>query len=195
MSTASSDILLSSNDGKEKSVLWLDTYYFSLMPHTILNMNLNVIWNSEKIRPKYVDMDFEFQFVRISEFEFRLTCIRTPLCSTPNEYTLQFHCSINLFDQDPVVLILHSNDLMVFQKLFLDASYRQNLKSSELNKAFELKVLVKMIEYDCARTRECLLQEEEFRKRKGMFFNFEPTLTNLCYILHIPRLENIFTGK
>ena len=198
MNRASSIIMQTLNAGKEKSVLWLDTYYFKLTQHYISNMNFNVIWTSEKIRPKHVDILLEFQFVRISELQFRFTCIRTPVSSSqpvPDGYKLQLHCSINVFDKDPKILEIKSGDVMIFQRFFLNASYLQKLPSSDFNKEFELKVVIKMIEYDCALTRTQFYQEDEFRKLREKYFNYESVLKDLSYILNMQRVRNVFTGK
>lgn len=200
MCAATSAVLLSPGVGKEKCLQWIGTFYFDIMPYSIANMTLDVIWKSESVRPTYVDILLQFQFVRVSEFDFNVTCFRyngTPDgCNTPTGYTLEFQSSINHFaDDNPRVCEMQSHEFVIIQPFRLRESYRQFFKPADLSKPFELKVLVKMIEYDCAQNEACLQQNDYLFKLQDRYFNFERVLQDLAYIMHTPRFENIFTGK
>lgn len=200
MSGATPNVLVSSDVGKEKCLQWLGTFYFDVMPYSIANMTLDVIWKSESIRPTYVDILLQFQFVRVSELNFNLTCLRyngtSDGCNTPTGYTLQFQCSINHFaDDDPRVCEMQSHEFVILQPFSLHQSYQQFFKPADLSKPFELKVLVKMTEYDCAQNEACFHQNDYLFKLQERYFNFTSVLKDLAYIMHIPRFENVFTGK
>lgn len=200
MCAAASAVSLSSDVGKEKCLQWVGTYYFDVMPYSIANMTPNVIWKSESIRPMYVDIILEFQFVRVSEFDFNVTYFRyngTPDgCNTPTGYTLQFQCSINHFSlDDPRPSEMKSHEFVTIQPFKLSRSYQQFFTPGDLEKPFEIKVLVKMTEYDCAQNEACLHHNDYLLKLQEKYFNYSSVLQDLAYIMHIPRFENIFTGK
>lgn len=200
MSGATLAVPISSDVGKEKCLQWLGTFYFDVMPYSIANMTPEVIWKSDTVRPAYVDILLQFQFVRVSEYDFNVTCLRyhsTPDgCSTPTGYTLQFQCSLNHFaDDDPRVCEMQSHEFVIIQPFSLNQSYQQFFSPADLAKPFELKVLVKMIEYDCAPNDACFQQNDYLLKLQEKYFNFTSVLQDLAYIMHIPRFEKIFTGK
>lgn len=174
------------------NILWAGTYY-NHVEYDQKNKNCDIIWESEANKLPYFDVFIRFQFQRLTRTSIRLTCVRTIAVNTSANvqpdygYTLEFHCSISIDDNDPSVLHMQSKESIAYATLQLKYDYDFI--------PFESKILVKVLEHNILESDAHFSQEKDFHEMKEQFFNSESKFKDMCYILNRTSMENIFTGK
>lgn len=172
------------------NILWAGTYY-DHVEYDHKNKNCDIIWESEANKLPYFDVFVRFQFQRLTHRSLRLTCVRTIAVNTSANgkpdygYTLEFHCSINIGDNDPSVFYMQSKENIAYATLHLKYDYDF--------KPFESKILVKVLEHNILELEAHFIQEKKFHEMKENFSESE--LNYLCYLLNRTSMENMFTGK
>lgn len=184
-----------SNDSslpKFTNILWAGTYY-DHVEYDQRNKKSDIIWESEANKLPYFDVFVRFQFQLLTSKQIRLTCVRTIGVSTWTNvqsdygYTLQFHSSISIDDNDPPVFCMQGKENIAYVTLHLKYDYNYN--------PFDSKILVKVIEHDIILESDARFRQEKYFRGMKEYFNSESVLRYLCRILNRTSIENIFTGK
>lgn len=178
-----------------KSCLWLQTFHFSL-PFNLMETQPGTVFEVRPVKIGFLKCKFTFFVVKVTQSDLIVTCTRT--LSSPEEedddgYLLQFHFSMVGFDDATKTVDMHHDDDFAYVTYTLASLYRPFTELKYTSYIFDLKVVVKMVEFKCLENPARRRMEDiiDYGREK-----FSPQMvSNLGYLLDRPGFIDVFTGK